>query len=99
MIYVDLIRNQIQYYTAVQENDFELQVSSIEGFIPCYFYYNVHYARYASFYVQVLKCIDKMYSGLKEILASTGISVQGQGRFPRRTTIDMRREKTLNRDA
>ena len=94
------MRNQIQYHTAVQEKDFELQQASIESFIPFYFYYNMqNYARYASFYVQVLKCIDKMYPGLREMLVSTGISVQGQDRYKLRTAIDMLGEQTLNRDA
>ena len=58
-----------------------------------------NYARYASYYVQVLKCIDKNYPGLKELLASSGLTVQSQDRYPLRTAIDMRGEQTLNRDA
>ena len=100
MMYMDLMCNQIQYHTAVQEKDFELWLASIESFILFYFYYNIqNYARYASFYAQVLKCIDKIYPGLKERLVSTGISVQGQDRYLLRTVIDMLGEQTLNRDA
>ena len=58
-----------------------------------------NYARYASYYVQVLKCIDKTHPGLKDLLASSGLSVQSQNRYPLRTAIDMRGEQTLNRDA
>ena len=82
------MRNQIQYHTAVQEN--ELRLAFIESLIPFNFYYNMqNYTRYASFYARVLKCIDKMYPGLKEMLASTGINVQNQDRYPLRTAIDM----------
>ena len=100
LIYIETMRNQLQYHTSVQENDFQLRLLSIESFIPLYFYYNMHnYARYASYYVQVLKCIDKNYPGLKEMLTSTDISVQSQDRYPLRTAIDMRGEQTLNKDA
>lgn len=64
MIYMDFMRDQIQYQTAVQENNFELRPVSIESFILFYFYYSMlNYARYAGFYVHILKCIDKMYPG------------------------------------
>lgn len=100
LIYIDLMRLQRQYHTAVQENDFELRLASIEAFLPYYFYYNMHnYARYASYYVQVLKSIDLNQPGLKDLLLSSGLSVQSQDRYPLRTAIDMRGEQTLNRDA
>ena len=77
LIYIKTLRNQLQHRVSVQENDFELRLLSLESFIPLYFYYNMHnYARYASYYVQVLNCIDKHYPGLSEMFASTGISVQ-----------------------
>ena len=81
LIYVDMMRIQQQHHTSVQENNYELKVASIESFIPYYFYYNMqNYARYASYYVQVLKCIDKTHPGLKDLLASSGLSVQSQNR-------------------
>ena len=55
-----------------------------------------NYGRYASFCEQVLKCFDKMYPGLKEMLAPTGISVQDRDGYLLRTAIDMRGEKTLS---
>ena len=100
LIYMDMMRIQLQHHTSVQENDFELRLASIESFIPFYFYYNMqNYARYASYYVQMLKSIDTNYPGLKDLLLSTGLSVQSQDRYPLRTAVDMRGEQTLNRDA
>ena len=58
-----------------------------------------NYARCASYYVQVLKSIDKNHPGLKDLLLSSGLSIQSQDRYPLRTAIDMRGEQTLNRDA
>ena len=100
LIYIETMRNQLQHRVSVQENDFELRLLSLESFIPLYFYYNMHnYARYASYYVQVLNCIDKHYPGLRAMFASTGISVQSEERYPLRTAIDKRGEQTLNNDA
>ena len=46
MIYMDLMRGQIQYQTAEQKKkkkkkDFELRLASITTFVPFYFYYNI----------------------------------------------------------
>ena len=40
MMIMDLMRNKIQYNTAVQENHFELQLP-LEILIPFYFYCNI----------------------------------------------------------
>ena len=58
-----------------------------------------NYARYVSYYVQVLKNIEKNFPGMREMLESAGIRVQSQDRYPLRTAIDMRGEQTLNKDA
>eukprot|EP00795_Rhopilema_esculentum_P011282 gene11282-21474_t len=59
----------------------------------------VNYARYGSFYVEVLFQMEKLYPGLKGLLREKGMSVQAQEYFPLRVTIDQRGEQTLNRDA
>lgn len=100
LIYMDMMRNQHMYHTSVQENDFDLRTASIEFWVPFYMYYNMqNYARYGLFYLQVLKNIEKLYPGLKDLLVSKGLSVQSQDRYPLRTAIDMRGEQTINRDA
>ena len=60
----------------------------MQSFIPLYFNYNMDFVRLVSYYVQVLKYIDKSYSGFIEIFTSAGFSVQSQGRYPLRTTIN-----------
>ena len=95
-----MMRNQLQYHTSIQENNFDLRTASIEFWTPFYLYYNMqNYGRYGLPYVQVLKNIEKLYPGLKELLVSSGLTVQSQDRYPLRTAIDMRGEQTLNRDA
>ena len=46
-----------------------------------------NYARYASFYVELLSCIDELHPGLRtEFL----VGVQAQDRYPHKTAIDQR---------
>ena len=43
--------------------------------------------------------IEKFYIDLKPLLETIDLSVQGQDRYAIRTSIDQRREQTINRDA
>ena len=100
MRYIDVVNLQDKAHTAIQENNFDLRLQSIKSFIPLYFYFNMqNYARYMSFYSEILTNIDTMYSGLKPILQSTGLSVQAQDRYRLRTAVDQRGEQTINCDA
>ena len=58
-----------------------------------------NYARYGSFYVETLNCINDLYPGMRPLLTKTGLSIQGQDRYPLRTAIDQRGKQTINRDA
>ena len=100
LIYLELMKFQRQAHTAVQTNDFEMRLDAWERMLPYYFYFNKNnYARYGSYYVQMLKCIDDNYEGLKDLLSVDGLSVQAQKSHPLRTSIDQRGEQTINRDA
>ena len=93
MLYIDTMNMQMI------GNDFDLQRVSWKSFLPYYFAFNLHnYARYASYYVEVLDCIDGRYPGLRQTLSQSGLSVQAQERYVR-TAIDRRGEQTINRDA
>ena len=59
----------------------------------------MNYARYGSYYVQVLKQIQSKYPGLMELLLPCELSVQAQETNPVRTAIDQQGEQTINRDA
>ena len=84
----------------IQENDFEKRVLGCKYFLPFYFALKYsNYARYGSYYVQVLKSIEQMYPGLKDMLKCKGLSVQAQEKYSLRTSIDQRGEHTINRDA
>ena len=85
-------------HTAVQQNNFEMRLQAWTYWIPFYFSTNlVNYARYRTFYLETLKNIHKNYPGSKELLRTTGLSVQD--RYAHRTAIDQRGEQTINRDA
>ena len=61
-------------------------------------HYNVYchttYARYGSYYVEVLQKIADLYPELKSTLMLTGLSIQAQDRYPLRISIDQRGEQT-----
>ena len=57
-----------------------------------------NYARYGTYYAEILSKIDTLYPGLKETLNLNGLSVQAQDHHPLRTAIDQRGEQTINRD-
>lgn len=91
---------QHMLHTSVQFNDFELRLAAIKKSIPLFFFYNMqNYARYGSFYVEVLSSLTENFPGLKEQLSNAGLSIQAQKRYPHRTPIDMRGEQTINREA
>lgn len=46
-----------------------------------------------------MRVIETKYPGLIDMLKHTGLSVQGQERYPLRISIDQHGEQTINRDA
>ena len=69
-------------------------------FIPYYFILNkTHYARYGSYYLQVMKGIDSTHPSAKEMLKLKSLSVQAKDKYVLRTAIDQKEEQTINRDA
>ena len=57
-----------------------------------------NYSRYSSYYLSQLLKIDELFPGCKDLLKHSGISVQGEERYPLQTAVDQRGEQTLNRD-
>ena len=99
-MYLDLIRAQHHMHLAAQENNFQVRMSSWQYFIPFFFVLNkTNYARYRSYYVEILDNLEILYPGLKSLLSSKGMSVQAQDRQCKRTAIDQRGEQTINKDA
>ena len=91
---LDLIRVQHHMHLAVQENNFQARMSSWQYFIPVFFVLNkTNYARYGSYYVEILDNLEILYPGLKSLLSSKGMSVQAQNRHCIRTAIDQRGEQ------
>jgi hypothetical protein len=100
IMYLDLMQLQHYIHTAVQENNFDLRLYCWETALTYFFAFNkMNYGRYGSYYVQILKHIDLMFPGLKDLLLKGGIGVQAQVNHPLRTAVDQRGEQTINRDA
>ena len=75
-------------------------LSRSSDFIPFFFVLNkTNYARYGSYYVEILDDLEILYPGLKSLLAAKSRSVQAQDRQCIRTAIDQRGEQTTNKDA
>ena len=72
---------------------------TIYGLSFYFVFKKTNYARYGSYYLETLKTIENSYPGMKEIMKRTGSSVQGQDKYPLRTSIDQHGEQTINRDA
>ena len=96
-MYMDRVKLLYQARAAIQENNFDLRLQSYRAFLPDYFFYNLqNYARYGSFYVELMSCAEQVYPGLKDELF---ISIQAEDRYPHRTAMDQREEQTFNREA
>ena len=50
----------------------------------------VNYARYGSYYVEMLKNLDQFHSGLRTLLLKKGLISQNQEKYPCRIVIDQR---------
>ena len=61
---------------AFQQNNFGLRLQSWKQFLPMYCYYMRNYARYGSYYVELMDFIDGQYPGLRATLSTFGLSVQ-----------------------
>ena len=99
-LYLDLMEKQHLIHIAVHENNFDLRALCWNSFLSLYFsLQKVNYARYCSFYVEVLLKMEKLYPGCKGLLREKEMYVQAQEHLPLRVAIDQRGEQTLNRDA
>ena len=94
------MQHQHRIHIVVQENNFTERIIVWEYFLSFYFAMNkVNFARYGSYYVQSMNCIDYLYPVLKQILENQYMSVQAQDRYPIHTVIDQWGDQTLNKDA
>ena len=92
-----MMQKQHMAHTSIQENNFHLRLQSWKSYLAWYFALDMHnYARYGSYYVEMLNHIDGIYSGLQKVLSSNDLSVQAQSNYPLRTAIDQRGEQTIN---
>ena len=68
--------------------------------LPLYFATNqVNYARYGSYYGEMLKILDQCHPGLRKLLLKKGLTAQAQEKYPCKTAIAQRGEQSVNRDA
>ena len=62
----------------------------------CFAFNKGNFTRYGSYYFEILKNIEKLYPGIRQVLS---ISVQAQDKYPLRTPTDQRGGHAINRDA
>ena len=96
-----MMRNQHVIHLAIQENNLRKNVTlaAWKNWSSLHFATNqFNYARYGSYYIEVLANIETLYPGLKQLLQKTGLSVQVQDMYPSRA-FDLRAEQAISRDA
>ena len=95
--YIDFVQMQQRAQKAIQEGDFDARLEAWRWFLPYYFFFSMqNYARYASFYVELINCIDQLHPGMRDEFL---VGIQAQDRYPHMTPIDQRGEQTFNREA
>ena len=58
-----------------------------------------YYSSLGAYYIRILKAIELLYPGCKDLLSKTGLSIQAQDLYPHHIVIDQRGEQTINWDA
>ena len=101
LIYIDTMSTKYKNWVFVQEKWFSLRSivdRELHSFIPiCFCYYMHKYARYVSYYVQVLKSTSKNTMDWKKIVTYVAFNVESQDRYPLRTAINMQGKVTFNK--
>ena len=55
LMYIDLMKMQHKAQTALQENNYDLGLHSLQQFLPLYFNFDMHHdVRYCAYYAEVL---------------------------------------------
>ena len=79
LMYIDMMKMQYQAHTAVQENNYDLQLHALQQFLPLYLNFNMHsYARRCAYYAEVLLQIDTLHAGLNFTLNLKDLSIHAQ---------------------
>ena len=82
---------------AVQENDFDFRLYAWQEMLPlCFDTNQVTYARYDSYYVEMLKNLDQSHPGLKILILKKKLTAKAQQKYPCRTAIDQRGQQSIN---
>ena len=94
------MRNENIIHFAVQENDFDFRLHAWQEMLPLRFDTNqVTYARYDSYYVEMLKNLDQSHPGLRILILKKILTAKAQQKYPYRTAIDRRGQQSINRYA
>ena len=81
-----LMQNQNMNHSTVQEKEFDYRLNAWQEILPLYFAANqVNYARYRSYYVEMLKNLDQFHNGLRKLLLKKEVTAQAQEKYPCRT--------------
>ena len=68
------MRNQHMIHLVLQEHNFGLKLAVWKNWLSLYFATNqFNYARYDSYYIEVLGNLETLYPGLKQLVQKTGL--------------------------
>lgn len=99
MMYMNLIDRQRKLHYAIKNNDFSLRLLVWKESLPlCFATNRVHYARYGTYYLKSIECLESTHPGAKEEIEKVGLSVRrntlGIGQ-----AVDLAGEQTYMRNA
>jgi hypothetical protein len=97
--YMELVDRQQKLHFSVNTNDYYLRMLIWKESLPlCFATNRVHYARYGTYYVSGLECIDSTHPGARQEIEDLGLSVR-RNQLGIGQSIDMAGEQSYMRNA
>lgn len=97
--YMELVDRQQKLHFSVNTNDYDLRMLTWKESLPlCFATNRVHYARYGTYYVSGLECIDSTHPGARQEIEHLGLSVR-RNQLGIGQSIDMAGEQSYMRNA
>lgn len=97
--YMELVDRQQKLHFSVNTNDYDLRMLIWKESLPlCFATNRVHYARYGTYYVSGLECIDSTHPGARQEIEDLGLSVR-RNQLGIGQSIDMAGEQSYTRNA
>ena len=83
------MRNQNMIHSTVHGNEFNYRLYAWQEILSLHFAANqVNYARYGSYYVDMLKNLDQSHNGRRKLILKKELTAQAHRKYPCRTEVN-----------